>query len=166
MKYFFLALLLISAGARAQSNNNTMNNPLALSPGSKVTIRYIVQDVDAAVKFYTELLGFVLDMRPAPGFAALSRGNLRLLMNRPGSGGTGQSMPDGTVPQPGGWNRFQIEVEDLKATISSLKAKGAQFRNELVKGYGGDQILLLDPSGNVIELFQPPHTPKDAASAN
>lgn len=123
---------------------------------SKVSVRYIVTDVDAAMAFYTEHLGFQVDMHPAPGFAAISRGNLQLLLNRPGAGGAGQAMPDGRVPEPGGWNRIQIEVEDLEAIVEKLKAAGASFRNEIVIGNGGKQILLNDPSGNPIELFQPP----------
>ena len=119
------------------------------------SVRYIVTDVDAAIAFYTELLGFRLDMHPAPGFAQLSRGPLRLLLNRPGAGGAGQAMPDGQLPAPGGWNRIQIEVMDLPETVAQLKAAGGQFRNEIVRGIGGQQILLEDPSGNPIELFQP-----------
>jgi catechol 2,3-dioxygenase-like lactoylglutathione lyase family enzyme len=123
---------------------------------SKVGVRYIVNDVDAAIAFYTEHLGFQVDMHPAPGFAAISRGDLQLLLNRPGAGGAGQAMPDGRVPEPGGWNRIQIEVDDLEATVEKLKAAGAKFRNQIVIGNGGNQILLEDPSGNPIELFQPP----------
>jgi catechol 2,3-dioxygenase-like lactoylglutathione lyase family enzyme len=121
---------------------------------SKVSVRYIVNDVDAAIAFYTEKLRFQLDMHPAPGFAVLSLGDLRLLLNRPGAGGAGQSMPDGQAPAPGGWNRIQIEVEDLAATVEKLKRNGAQFRSEIVVGNGGNQIILNDPSGNPIELFQ------------
>src|SRR5215207_2174761 len=117
---------------------------------SKVSVRYIVNDVDAAIAFYTEKLGFQLDMHPAPGFAAISLGDLRLLLNRPGAGGAGQSMPDGQAPAPGGWNRIQIEVEDLAATVEKLKRNGAQFRSEIVVGNGGNQIILNDPSGNPI----------------
>lgn len=122
---------------------------------SKVGVRYIVADVDEALPFYTELLGFQVEMHPAPGFALISRGNLQLFLNRPGAGGAGQAMPDGRLPAPGGWNRIQIEVEDLEATIIKLKEAGAKFRNEIVIGTGGKQILLDDPSGNPIELFQP-----------
>jgi catechol 2,3-dioxygenase-like lactoylglutathione lyase family enzyme len=121
----------------------------------KVGVRYIVDDVDAAIPFYTELLGFTVDMHPGPGFARISRGDLQLFLNRPGAGGTGQAMPDGQMPAPGGWNRIQIEVEDLEATVEKLKAAGASFRNEIVVGNGGKQILIEDPSGNPIELFQP-----------
>jgi catechol 2,3-dioxygenase-like lactoylglutathione lyase family enzyme len=122
---------------------------------SKVNVRYIVNDVDAAIPFYTEMLGFKVDMHPAPGFASLSRANLQLLLNRPGAGGAGQAMPEGRHPVPGGWNRIQIEVEDLEATVAKLKSAGARFRNEIVTGNGGKQILIEDPSGNPVELFQP-----------
>jgi catechol 2,3-dioxygenase-like lactoylglutathione lyase family enzyme len=120
-----------------------------------VSVRYIVHDVDAAIAFYTEHLGFQVDMHPAPPFAMLSRGDLRLLLNAPGGGGgAGQPMPDGRLPEPGGWNRIQLEVEDLDREVERLRAAGAQFRNEIVVGTGGNQILLDDPSGNPIELFQ------------
>jgi catechol 2,3-dioxygenase-like lactoylglutathione lyase family enzyme len=119
-----------------------------------VSVRYIVADVDAAIAFYTEMLGFKVDMHPAPGFASVSRGDLQLLLNRPGAGGAGQPMPDGQLPAPGGWNRIQIEVEDLVPTVEKLKGMGARFRNEIVTGFGGKQVLLEDPSGNPIELFQ------------
>ena len=122
---------------------------------SKVSVRYIVDDVDAAIPFYTDRLGFKVEMHPAPGFASLSRGDLVLLLNRPGAGGAGQSMDDGRAPAPGGWNRIQIEVEDIEATVTQLKADGARFRNEIVTGNGGKQVLVEDPSGNPIELFQP-----------
>jgi catechol 2,3-dioxygenase-like lactoylglutathione lyase family enzyme len=94
-------------------------------PTTTVKIRYIVSDIDAAIAFYTELLGFQVDMHPGPGFAMLSQGNLQLLLNRPGAGGAGQAMPDGQLPTPGGWNRIQLEVEDLAATVATLKAAGA-----------------------------------------
>jgi catechol 2,3-dioxygenase-like lactoylglutathione lyase family enzyme len=121
-----------------------------------VSVRYIVDDVDAAIGFYTELLGFELVMRPAPPFAMLVRGDLRLLLNAPtGPGGAAQPMPDGRVPEPGGWNRFQIEVADLDAEVRRLRAGGATFRNEIVAGRGGRQILFEDPAGNCVELFEP-----------
>jgi catechol 2,3-dioxygenase-like lactoylglutathione lyase family enzyme len=120
-----------------------------------VSVRYIVNDVDAAIAFYTEALGFKVDMHPAPGFAALSRGELRMLLNKPGAGGAGQAMPDGKSPAPGGWNRIQIEMSDLAATIEKLKARGVRFRNQIVEGNGGKQILAEDPSGNPVELFEP-----------
>jgi len=120
-----------------------------------VSVRYIVHDVDAAVAFYSERLGFEVDMRPAPGFAMLSRGDLRLLLNAPGGGGgAGQPMPYGREPEPGGWNRIQLEVDDLDAEVERLRGAGAPFRNEIVTGRGGKQILLDDPSGNPIELFE------------
>ncbi len=120
-----------------------------------VTVRYIVNDVEEAIKFYTSLLDFKTIMHPAAEFAILSKGNLRLLLSKPsGKGGGGQTMPDGTVQTPGGWNRFEIEVDDLETTVTKLKAKGCRFRNEIVSGTGGKQILLEDPSGNPIELFQ------------
>jgi catechol 2,3-dioxygenase-like lactoylglutathione lyase family enzyme len=121
---------------------------------SKVNVRYIVSDVDAAIPFYTDMLGFKLEMHPAPGFAILSRGDLQLLLNRPGAGGAGQAMPGGQHPVPGGWNRIQIEIENLEATVEKLKSAGGRFRNEIVTGNGGKQILIEDPSGNPIELFQ------------
>jgi catechol 2,3-dioxygenase-like lactoylglutathione lyase family enzyme len=122
---------------------------------SKVNVRYIVDDVDAAIAFYTEKLGFTVEMHPAPGFAMIALGDLRLLLNKPGAGGAGQAMPDGQVPAPGGWNRIQIQVEDLEAEVEKLKGMGARFRNNIVIGNGGKQILLEDPSGNLIELSQP-----------
>src|SRR5437667_5789953 len=121
-----------------------------------VQVRYIVHDVDVAVGFYTKHLGFNLEMRPAPPFAMLSRGDLRLVLSAPNPmGGGGRSMPDGRKPEPGGWNRFAIEVPDLAATVEALRKAGARFRNEIVAGVGGKQILLEDPSGNPIELFEP-----------
>ncbi|HLG10599.1 MAG TPA: VOC family protein [Dehalococcoidia bacterium] len=121
-----------------------------------VNVRYIVSDVDAAIPFYTDLLGFKLDMHPSPGFASLSLGDLRLLLNRPGGGGgAGQSMPSGEAPAPGGWLRFQLEVSDIDATVDRLRAAGGRFRSEIITGNGGKQILVEDPSGNPIELFQP-----------
>ena len=118
-------------------------------------VRYIVDDVDAAIAFYTRMLGFDVDMHPAPGFASISRRDLHLLLNRPGAGGAGQAMPDGRLPAPGGWNRIQIEVDDLAATVEKLKAEGGRFRSEILIGNGGKQILIEDPSGNSIELFEP-----------
>jgi catechol 2,3-dioxygenase-like lactoylglutathione lyase family enzyme len=122
----------------------------------QATVRYFVDDVDAALSFYGEQLGFEEVMHPAPTFAMLSRGPLRLVLSAPGGGpGGGAAMPDGTLPEPGGWNRFQIEVEDLEATVAELRRRGASFRNEIVTGIGGNQILVEDPSGNLVELFQP-----------
>jgi catechol 2,3-dioxygenase-like lactoylglutathione lyase family enzyme len=120
-----------------------------------VGIRYIVRDVESAVTFYTEMLGFHADQHVKSAFASLSLGNLHLFINSPGAGGAGQAMPDGTIPAPGGWNRIQFMVENLEMAVKDLKNKGAKFRNEIVVGVGGNQILLEDPSGNLIELFQP-----------
>lgn len=121
-----------------------------------VSVRYIVDDVDRAIEFYCDRLGFELVMHPAPAFAMLTRGGLRLLLSAPGGApGGGQAMPDGRVPEPGGWNRFSLEVDDLEATVDALRQAGARFRNEIVTGVGGKQILLEDPSGNPIELFEP-----------
>lgn len=121
-----------------------------------VSVRYIVNDVDAAISFYCGQLGFHEDMHPAPSFAMLSRGDLRLVLSAPGGGpGGGQEMPDGRTPHPGGWNRFSLEVPDLEAVVKQLRQAGAHFRNDIVHGVGGKQILLDDPSGNPVELFEP-----------
>jgi catechol 2,3-dioxygenase-like lactoylglutathione lyase family enzyme len=121
-----------------------------------VSVRYIVNDVDAAIAFYRQHLDFHVDMHPAPTFAMLSRGDLRLLLSAPsGAGGGGQAMPDGTRPEPGGWNRFSLEVSDLAGTVEALRKAGVHFRNDVVAGVGGKQILLDDPSGNPVELFEP-----------
>ena len=121
-----------------------------------VQVRYIVKDVDAAIEFYTQQLGFHLDMHPAPPFAMLSRNDLRLVLSMPNPrGGGGQPMPDGRQQEPGGWNRFSIEVTDLEGVVQKLREAGAHFRNEIVTGVGGKQIILEDPSGNPIELFEP-----------
>ena len=117
-----------------------------------VKVRYIVDDVEAAIAFYQNLLGFDVDMHPAPGFALLSRGDLQLLLNAPGAGGGGMA---GGTPTPGGWNRIQLEVADLPAEVETLRGAGARFRSEIVHGRGGDQVLVEDPSGNPVELFQP-----------
>jgi catechol 2,3-dioxygenase-like lactoylglutathione lyase family enzyme len=121
-----------------------------------VQVRYIVHDVQAAIPFYTEQLGFKLVMHPSPPFAMLTRGDLRLVLSAPNPmGGGGQSMPDGRKQEPGGWNRFAVEVTDLAAEVERLRRAGARFRNEIVTGVGGKQILVEDPSGNPIELFEP-----------
>lgn len=121
-----------------------------------VSVRYIVDDVDAAISFYCQQLGFHQDMRPAPSFAMLSRGDLRLLLSAPSTqGGGGQAMPDGSIPQPGGWNRFALEVDDLAGTVERLRQHPVHFRSDIVTGIGGKQILIDDPSGNPIELFEP-----------
>ena len=124
---------------------------------STVSVRYVVADVDAAIVFYTQHLGFSVAVRPAPSFAILARGNLRLLLNATGGpGGATQPMPDGRHPEPGGWNRIQLEVADLEGEVETLRKAGARFRNDIVTGFGGKQILLDDPAGNPIELFEPP----------
>jgi catechol 2,3-dioxygenase-like lactoylglutathione lyase family enzyme len=121
-----------------------------------VQVRYIVHDVDAAIAFYCRHLGFQTVMHPNPAFAMLSRGDLRLVLSAPNPGpGGGQSMPDGTKQEPGGWNRFSVEVSDLASTVESLRKAEVRFRNDIVTGVGGKQILAEDPSGNPIELFEP-----------
>src|SRR5262249_54571061 len=121
-----------------------------------VSVRYIVHDVDQAIVFYCDELGFSEVMHPAPAFAMLAKGDLRLVLSAPGGGpGGGQAMPDGTVPTPGGWNRFSLEVSDLDSVVGQLRAHGARFRNDIVTGVGGRQILVEDPSGNPVELFEP-----------
>ena len=121
-----------------------------------VSVRYIVNDIDAAIGFYSRHLGFSVQMHPNDMFAMLTRGDLRLVLSVPGGGpGGGQAMPDGTMPQPGGWNRFSVEVPDLTATVAQLQRDGVRFRNNLVTGVGGRQIIADDPSGNPVELFEP-----------
>jgi len=120
-----------------------------------VSVRYIVDDVDAAISFYCKLLGFHEDMHPGPAFAMLSRDDLRLVLSVPGGPGGGAAMPDGRSPEPGGWNRFMLEISDLEAEVDRLRDAGARFRNDIITGTAGKQILLEDPSGNPIELFQP-----------
>jgi catechol 2,3-dioxygenase-like lactoylglutathione lyase family enzyme len=123
---------------------------------ARVSVRYIVDDVDDAIDFYCQQLGFNEDMRPAPTFAMLSRGDLRLVLSVPGGGpGGGAAMPDGTLPAPGGWNRFQLEVEDLDTIAAQLQDHGVRFRNDIVIGVGGKQVLVEDPAGNPVELFEP-----------
>jgi len=118
-------------------------------------VRYIVNDVDAAIAFYTKMLGFKVLMHPNSDFGMLSLDDLRLILVRPsGRGGGGQTMPDGTEQCPGGWNRISIEVDDLDSMVENLTKAGCTFRNELVTGVGGKQILVNDPSGNLVELFQ------------
>ena len=121
-----------------------------------VSVRYIVNDIDAAIGFYTRHLGFGVQMHPNDMFAMLTRGGLRLVLSVPGGGpGGGQAMPDGTMPRPGGWNRFSIEIPDLATTVTRLRREGVRFRNNLVTGVGGKQIIAEDPSGNPVELFEP-----------
>jgi catechol 2,3-dioxygenase-like lactoylglutathione lyase family enzyme len=121
-----------------------------------VSVRYIVDDVDSAIDFYCRMLGFQEVMHPAPTFAMLSRGDLRLVLSATGGGpGGGQAMPDGSIPAPGGWNRFQLEVQELEDTVQRLREGGARFRNDIVTGVGGKQVLVEDPAGNPVELFEP-----------
>lgn len=122
----------------------------------QVNVRYMVEDVDAAIEFYTKNLGFTLGTNSAPAFADVTRGNLRLLLSGRKSS-AGRAMPDGTLPFPGGWNRIELVVEDLSAEVAKLKSQGLHFRNDIVTGPGGSQILLIDPSGNLVELFEPKH---------
>jgi catechol 2,3-dioxygenase-like lactoylglutathione lyase family enzyme len=123
-------------------------------PSEMVSVRYMVDDVDHAVAFYTTLLGFEVLTNFAPAFADVARGNLRLLLSGPTSS-AGRPMPDGAVPAPGGWNRIHLIVDDIEAEAARLRAAGAQFRNDVLSGPGGKQVLIQDPSGNVVELFQP-----------
>jgi catechol 2,3-dioxygenase-like lactoylglutathione lyase family enzyme len=126
---------------------------------STASIRYIVDDVDAAIEFYCGQLGFELQMHPDPAFAMLTRGDLRLVLVSPVGpdhpGGGSRPMPDGTEQQPGGWNRIMLQVEDLDGTVERLRPQGVRFRNEIVSGIGSKQILVQDPAGNVVELFEP-----------
>jgi catechol 2,3-dioxygenase-like lactoylglutathione lyase family enzyme len=119
-----------------------------------VSVRYLVDDVQAAIDFYTGHLGFAVNVAAAPAFADVIRGNLRLLLSGPKSS-AGRPMPDGATPGPGGWNRIHLIVDDIHAEIAPLRAAGVRFRNDVVVGPGGSQILIEDPAGNVVELFQP-----------
>ncbi|MDV3133011.1 VOC family protein [Mycobacterium sp. 29Ha] len=121
---------------------------------NKISVRYIVDDVDAAVDFYTSVFQFEVAMRPAPGFAMLNRGELRLLLNSPGAG-AGQTLADGSRPEPGGWNRFQLQVDDLDAAVADMRKVGADLRIDVIDGRGGRQALVPDPAGNLVEVFQP-----------
>lgn len=127
---------------------------MAITPTEMASVRYLVDDVDRAIDFYTNQLGFTLGHNAAPAFAEVIRGPLRLLLSGPTSSGA-HPMPDGTTPVPGGWNRIHLIVDDITAEVARLRAAGLTFRNDIVKGPGGQQILLLDPAGNPVELFQP-----------
>jgi catechol 2,3-dioxygenase-like lactoylglutathione lyase family enzyme len=121
-----------------------------------VNVRYIVRDVDEAIGFYRDRLGFEVVMHPAPPFAVLARGDLRLLLSAPNPrGGGGQTLAGGRVPEPGGWNRFSLVVDDLEAEVARLREAGVALRSDIVRGVGGDQVIADDPSGNPVELFQP-----------
>ena len=128
------------------------------SPEQLVSVRYMVDDVQAAVDFYTSHLGFTVRTSAAPAFADVTRGNLRLLLAGPASS-AGRSMPDGRKPGPGGWNRIHMIVPDISSEVARLRAEGVSFRNEIVSGPGGKQILIEDPAGNVVELFEPASSP-------
>ena len=123
----------------------------------QVNVRYIVEDVDSAIEFYTKYLGFTVGINASPAFADVKKGNLRLLLSGRKSS-AGRAMPDGSLPYPGGWNRIQLVVEDLNSEVEKLKSQGLHFRNDLISGPGGSQILLIDPCGNFIELFEPKHS--------
>ena len=125
-----------------------------MEPDEMVNVRYMVEDVDAAIEFYTEHLGFEVLTSYPPAFADVTRDHLRLLLSGPTSS-AGRPMPDGTMPGPGGWNRIHFIVADIATEVARLRDAGVSFRNDIVKGPGGSQILLEDPSGNVVELFQP-----------
>jgi catechol 2,3-dioxygenase-like lactoylglutathione lyase family enzyme len=127
------------------------------TPDEMVNVRYMVDDVQAAIDFYTKHLGFELRTSAAPAFADVTRGNLRLLLSGPASS-AGRPKPDGATPGPGGWNRIHLIVADITSEVARLRDAGLRFRNDIVTGPGGSQILLEDPSGNVIELFQPAGT--------
>jgi catechol 2,3-dioxygenase-like lactoylglutathione lyase family enzyme len=132
-----------------------MEDKMKIPAQEKVYIRYIVNDVKECVDYYTQFLGFNVKMQPpGNGFAMLESGNLYLILNTPGQGGAGQTLSDGSVPASGGWNRIQIRVNDLEEKIKELESKKVLFRNGMIKGNGGAQILLADPSGNLIELFE------------
>ncbi len=136
----------------AKSRKTEPENP---STAGYASVRYIVNDVNEAVRFYIRMLAFTVVMHPADEFAILQKDHLQLLLSKPSDkGGGGMNMTDGTVQQPGGWNRFELRVDDLDSTVEMLRAEGCRFRNDIVTGVGGKQILLQDPSGNLIELFQ------------
>ena len=120
-----------------------------------VGVRYIVDDVDKAIEFYTQRLGFELEMHPAPGFARLKRGDLALMLNAPGAGGAGQSSSAGEAPAPGGWARFQLEVDNLDALVDQIRSNGGRIRTDIVQGNGGRQAIVEDPAGNAVELLEP-----------
>jgi catechol 2,3-dioxygenase-like lactoylglutathione lyase family enzyme len=151
----YILALMIALGAQAA------NAQTAGPERPVVRVRYIVADVPDAVAFYTQKLGFTLDGQAGTAFAALSRGGVQLLLSpTTGPGGASQPMPDGRRPEPGGWNRLVLDTPDLKADVARLRQAGVHFRNEIVVGLGGDEILLDDPSGNAVELFQPTYRPR------
>lgn len=129
--------------------------PAVATTGRDATVRYFVSDLDECVSFYRDLLGFETEVIAAPAFAMLYRGDLRLLLSVPGGAGGGHAMPDGSVPAPGGWNRIAVRVDDLDAAVAALRARGVRFRTGITAGVAVRQALLHDPSGNMIELFEP-----------
>jgi predicted enzyme related to lactoylglutathione lyase len=141
----------LSSAAKTRRNLNDKNMRHNID---SVRVRYIVYDVEASIKFYENYLGFTLLINAAPAFAAVKKDGLELLLSGRTSS-AGRTMPDGAIPHPGGWNRFQLIVPNLEAEVERLKGGGVVFRNEIISGPGGSQILLMDPSGNAIELFQP-----------
>jgi catechol 2,3-dioxygenase-like lactoylglutathione lyase family enzyme len=153
-KIFVLALILVVGAPSVSAQNAPNGNPASNS--ASVRVRYIVNDVPAAVAFYTGKLGFKIDGQSGPYFAALSRGSVQLLLSpTTGPGGASQPMPNGDRPAPGGgWNRMVLDTPDLKVDVDKLRKEGVRFRNDIIVGLGGSQILLDDPSGNVVELFQ------------
>ena len=163
MRRFMLSPLDTGDGAESMSKDSRRarrqrrrGSRIVAENVATVSVRYIVDDVDSAIEFYCRELDFEQVMHPAPTFAMLSLGDLRLVLSAPGGGpGGGEAMPDGTLPKPGGWNRIQLEVTDIAAVVKKLRDQGATFRNDIVTGVGGKQILLEDPSGNPIELFEP-----------
>jgi predicted enzyme related to lactoylglutathione lyase len=159
MGFKFEASVMVSIAAILFVSLNTFSEKLneqamINSDSTAISFRYIVDNVESSVTFYRDVLDFKVTLDKSPGFAILTKGSLRLFLNKPGAGGAGQAMPDGETPKPGGWNRIQLEVSDLEAEVKKLKGKHAKFRNDIVAGIGGKQILLQDPSGNVIELFE------------
>ena len=127
---------------------------MSIVSGDTVSVRYMVDDVQAAIDFYTDNFGFTVNITALPAFAEVNRGNLRLLLAGPRSS-AGRPMPDGRTPEPGGWNRIHFVVDDIAAEVDRLRGAGVKFRNDIVTGPGGQQILMDDPSGNPVELFQP-----------
>ena len=127
---------------------------MAITPTDRASVRYLIDDVDRAIDFYTTHLGFTLGRNASPAFAEVLRGPLRLLLSGPTSSGA-RPLPDGSTPSPGGWNRIHLIVDDITQDVERLRAAGLNFRSDIISGPGGQQILLQDPSGNLIELFQP-----------
>ena len=153
-KILVLALMLLIGVPSVSAQNPPNSTPVSNS--ALVRVRYIVKDVPAAVEFYTSKLGFKVDAQSGPFFAALSRGGVQLLLSpTTGPGGASQAMPNGERPAPGGWNRMVLDTPNLQGDVDKLRKEGVHFRNDIIVGLGGNQVLLDDPSGNVVELFQP-----------